>query len=254
VIVDPEDLNLVTTYGYDRTGRVIETIEGPGTSNPRRVVTTFDVLGRRVSETVDPQVGDSGLELLTTYRYDANGNLARKIDPAGQSTWFVYDANSQLRFTIDALGGVSEMVYDAAGQVVATRRYANAFVEPESGVPIVFDDVVTVAEVAALLVTSDQDRISQSVFDGDGREVFTINALGGVTERTYDDNGNVTRTRLYAQQVAQGTYTSGQQVRDALAAPARTRDLRRRRPRRRDPVELRQCGQRDFDDGVRDAA
>ena len=56
-----------------------------------------------------------------------------------------------------------------------------------------------------------------SVFDGDGREVFTINALGGVTERTFDANGNVTRMRLYANAIAEGTYSSLAEVNAALA-------------------------------------
>ena len=218
VIVDPAGLALRTEYDYDFAGHTIETREGVGANapaaGPRRTVYEFDMLGRRISETVDPLVNDVGLNLVTQYRYDANGNLTRKIDAAGYSTWFVYDTKGQMSYTVDALGGVSEMIHDAAGRVVETRRYATAidpYVENEE-----FGDVVTLADVTEQLTTSAQDRATRSVFDGDGREIFTVNALGGVTERTFDANGNVTRTRLYANAIVFGAYETREDVEEAL--------------------------------------
>ncbi|HEV7610186.1 MAG TPA: hypothetical protein VGO61_22835 [Steroidobacteraceae bacterium] len=214
VAVDPDGLNLRTTYSYDRAGNVIDVVEGAGSALPRHVSYEYDVLGRRVTERIDPAINSvDNLNYRTDYRYDETGNLIRKSNSIGM-TWFAYDAGSRLRFTIDELGGVSENVFDAVGRVTATRRYANAIDTNAVATGLFF--ALSLEGVAAALVPSGQDRITQSVFDGDGREVFTINGLGGVTERTFDDNGNVTRTRLYAKAIATATYHSLTEVRAAL--------------------------------------
>jgi len=186
VIVDPTGLNLQTTYGYDRTGNVITMTEGYGSANPRTVEYTFDILGRRTQEVVDP--GSGNLNLITRYRYDENGNVTRKIDARNYSTWYVYDENNRLIQTVDALGGVTQMAYDAEGRGTQTRRYATSVTT--SG----FGD-----SIAAQVVTPTSfDRVQRSFYDADGRERFTVDAMGGVTERTFDDSGNVVHERFYS--------------------------------------------------------
>ena len=213
VIVDPAGLALRTHFQYDLTGRTVDTFEGFETARERHVVTRFDKLGRRTRETVDP----TGLSLVTQYEYDAASNLVLKVDAAGNVTRYAYDANSRLRFTVDALFGVSELSYDAAGQVVATRRYATALFDGDYHPPEF--ELLPLDEVQSLLTPTDRDRVTQSVFDADGQEVFTINSLGGVTQRTFDDNGNVTRTRLLANAIdANATYASVEDVELALGS------------------------------------
>src|SRR5262249_2955108 len=144
----------VTYLEYDAAGNVVKTIEFAtlrDTSLPvtdaalrawmaqgsvagnlanRVTVTEYDALGRRIRETVDPLVDEgendehAELDLITQFVYGATGDLTRKIDAAGHSTWFVYDAASRLRFTVNALGEISELVYDALGRVTQTRAYA----------------------------------------------------------------------------------------------------------------------------------
>lgn len=201
VIVDPGALNLRTHYDYDTANRTVTVTEDDGSATPaaRRIVRYgYDVKGRRISETVLMQ-GTATTDLLTEYRYDANDNLVRKIDAEGHSTWYVYDADQRLKYTVDALGGVAESIYDNESRVIATREYAQAI--STTG----FNDRVT----SLTLTTSVNDRIQQSVYDRDGRERYSIDSMGTVTQHTYDASGNLIRNRTFAKAV---NIVNGQQL------------------------------------------
>jgi len=221
VIVDPGSvphLNLRTEYQYDLTGNVLLVTEGVGSTNPRRVKYVYDALGRRIEEIVDPTGLGGTLNLRTQYKYDANDNVTRKIDAEGQSTWYVYDASDRLRYTIDALFGVTETKYDEAGRVAFTRRYATT-------VAPIAADVDRIAESGFMPPTaSNADRREQRVYDRDGREVYRIEDVKGVsdnvalvTQKEYDANGNVIRTRVFAKAIPAGeVYETLAEVASAL--------------------------------------
>jgi len=206
VTVDPDGTaRSRTEFTYDRAGHVITVTEGAGSSKPRVTQYGYDTLGRRTNEIVDP----NGLHLQTAYEYDANGNVTLKSDPAGNETTYVYDADNLLRYTIDALGDVTETIYDAQGRVTSTRRYAE---------PITSNgETLTVENIPGHLTPSDSDRITQFVYDRDGREIYVIDAAGGVTEKSYDADGNVIRQRLYVNPIAAATYITTAEVTAALA-------------------------------------
>lgn len=216
VAIDPNGLNIRTTYQYDYVGHVITTTEGAGSDNPRVTTYTYDDLGRRISEIVAP----AELNLITRYEYDDNGNVTRKIvdnpDPWDSDfhTVFVYDAENRLRYTVDAQAGVTGNEYDDEGRLVQTTRYAYQAWDLEGvnteGV------VVTTAMVEALQLPSELDRSEQYVYDGDGREVFRIDAMGGVTQKEYDAAGNVIHQRMYSRRIDLDRYRDVQSVQDLL--------------------------------------
>jgi YD repeat-containing protein len=183
--------------------------EGAGTSQPSVLEYTYDVLGRRTQQIVDPGMGK--LNLTTRFKYDANGNLTRSIDARGASSWFVYDAHDRVIQTLAPDGALTEIQYDAAGRQIARLEYATR-VAPS--LLAQFGDVI-----AAVTVTAHaRDRLTQSIFDGDDREAFTVDAAGAVTERTFDAQGEVIRVRRYAKAIAGGSYSSLAAVRAALTA------------------------------------
>ncbi len=199
VTVDPSGpARSRTTYTYDRAGNILTVVEGQGSANPRTTEYQYDKLSRRTQEVVDPGTGK--LNITTLYRYDAAGNVTRRIDANGHSTWYVYDLNDRLIAQVDPLGGVTGKSYDAEGRVTATRRYA---------LPVAtgaFGDSITLAQ--ATPATDALDRRTLTVYDRDGRDVFTIDALGGVVSRVFDANGNVIRRIAYAQRITiPGTLT-----------------------------------------------
>jgi YD repeat-containing protein len=219
ISVDPTGLNLRTRYTYDRTGHVITTTEGLGSTTPRVTEYRYDALGRRTHEIVDPGSGTNVatglayLNLTTRYSYDKSGNLTRSIDANGNSTWYVYDADNRRSHTINALGEVTQATYDAEDRVISTRRYATAL-SAATMTSLVSLNVVTTANFS--VASSGTDRFDQSIYDRDGRERYSIDAAGAVTERTFDANGHVTRSRTYASVIAAGTYTTAATVTTAL--------------------------------------
>jgi len=192
VTLDPSHLNIVTQYQYNNEGDVITLTQGANSNNPRVTQYTYDALGRRKTELVDPGTGNNPhtgqpyLNILTQYFYDANGNLTEKIDGNGNPTWYSYDADNRLQYTLNALGGITETDYDANGRVSATRQYAAAQTPPAS----------TVRQVNVTPGSGPNDRLTRHYYDRDGNEVYTIDAAGTVTQRTYDSNGDVIQLRV----------------------------------------------------------
>jgi YD repeat-containing protein len=217
VAVDPNGLNLRTAYAYDKQGNQLTVTEGFGGSNPRTTQYTYDNLGRRTSEVVDPGTGK--LNLTTQYKYDAANNLSRKIDARGYSTWYVYDAANRLTHIIDALGGVTQSTYDAENRVASTRRYA-ASLSASTMTTLAGLDAPSTSNFS--ISTGSLDRLTRSYYDTDGREQYTINAAGIVTQRLFDSNGNVTRLRTLSTPALTGTYANTAAVTTALGSAATT--------------------------------
>ncbi len=198
VIVDPTELNptglnLRTAYTYDGRGKTLTVTAGEGAATPEVTQYTYDKLGRRIQKQIDP----AGLNLTTVYTYDKNDNVVAKTEAAGKpearTTRYVYDANDRLIYTVDALGGTTKNEYDAEGRVTKTIAYATPLANLAT-----LASAPTATDITTRLSTSANDETLLHVYDKDGREVYTIDALGGVTQRIYDANGNVIQRTVYA--------------------------------------------------------
>jgi YD repeat-containing protein len=215
VRVDPAGLNLRTTYTYDARGNKLTVTTGAGTPAARVTQYAYDKLGRLTSERVDP----AGLNLTTSYAYDKNDNVVSRTDAKGSVTRYYYDARDQRVYTLDALKGLVKSVYDANGRVTQTLAYANAL----SGLPA----NPTLANVeAAIQADAARDSVTRSVYDRDGREVYTVDALWGVTKKTYDGNGNVVEMIAYATPIASTTALTIAGINAAVATAAGDRRTR----------------------------
>ncbi|MBW8311224.1 MAG: putative Ig domain-containing protein [Rhizobium sp.] len=199
---DPNGLNLRTHYVWDQAGQQASVTEGYGTTAARTVVYGYNALGQRVSEAV--QMNGNGPDLVTTYAYDANGNLVRRIDAEGNATRYVYDQANRLAFAIDPLGGVTRNWYDEAGRVVATRRYA-ALVSLSAADLSVLEDPDSVGGLALLtgkVVANDAaDALQYRVLDKDGRLKYTLTSVGEsaftVEEVRYNAAGRISERLSY---------------------------------------------------------
>lgn len=237
--VDPDGLNLTTTYAYDAKGQRIAVTDANG------VVTTtgYDRNGRAMTQTVDP----AGLNLQTTYAYDARGNtltvtspggtvtqytydalgrrIAERVDPAGldlQRSWS-YDGNGNVVASTDARGNVTRYAYDAAGRLVFTinpqgdvrqngydgeGRLVRTVVHAKPISLTGLAATVTVDEIQARVASEPSlDRTEHRVLDQDGRVLATIDGTGAVVRYAYDGNGNVVSRIGYANRIDLAAWT-----------------------------------------------
>jgi len=159
LIASVDALGYLTTQAYDGAGNMAVHKEyataiagwagstpsaaiptAPNSSDDRTTVYTFDRGGRKTAETrlsveySSSTNGTSGrADLVTSYEYDAVGNLTRTIDAAGGSTYSYYDALGRVRAvaapSIAVAGGatvtpLTEFLRDAYGNALVTVAYS----------------------------------------------------------------------------------------------------------------------------------
>ncbi|OJZ07381.1 MAG: hypothetical protein BGP22_17795 [Variovorax sp. 67-131] len=231
-VLDPNDplvpldyktgpLNLVRSYTYDGNGNVVKALDANGNATNyaydanNRMAYTLDALGN-----VSRNVYDSEGRVARTIRYaapverDKLPDLPDAIDIASRvvadpATDMVeerrYDRDGRLHFTVDGTGAVIEYKYDTSNNVVETRSYARridlATWEPNSDPAVVADD---------------GDSRVRTVYDGFNRAVWKVDGAGGVSSNSYDDNGNITEVRTYANALTRASFEAW----DGRSAPA----------------------------------
>ncbi|MFC5473581.1 HNH endonuclease [Paraherbaspirillum soli] len=184
--------DLVTQIAYDAAGRAVYTVDGTGAVVEQR----YDGNGN-ASERIAYATPLATTQPLTL------ANIAQQLttlaDPSrDQHTLNRYDAANRLIYTANALGYVTQNVYNNAGSIVRRIAYATPLAVP-----------VTAATDLTAVKTDSADRTTNYVYDAGNRQVYAIDALGGVTQRIYDANGNVTRSIRYATPLAAVTGSGG---------------------------------------------
>ncbi len=111
------------------TQTTVEQIAGSGDPSwvkPLVTQSVPDANGRPAQQIIDP----GGLNLVTSYTYDANGNKLTSTDPRGNAMWFSYDSRNRLTTVIHADGSQTSYVYDKRGN--------KAVVYDENGIATVY--------------------------------------------------------------------------------------------------------------------
>ncbi|MFV0673317.1 Ig-like domain repeat protein [Variovorax sp. tm] len=208
-----------TTYIYDGLGRVLS-ISAPsldGGATPNTTITSYDDAGGKTSVTVasglvtisaydkagrlvsvTQQSQGTGVLGSTTYAYDKDGNLLMTQDPTGVRKWMLYDEAGRKIADIDATGAVIEYVYSRNGQLRQTIAYATRInttvLVDAAGKPTtawVSDNRVTSLPVLRPATMAAQDQKVWRFYDNAGRLAWQVDALGYVTQTTYDGASRV---------------------------------------------------------------
>ncbi|TKC89437.1 LysM peptidoglycan-binding domain-containing protein [Trinickia terrae] len=181
----------VNSYAYDAAGRQTWAIDAEGAIT-RNV---YDGAGRLVTRQAFANTLWFGYyeQLPANFGESEIASLVKAWPERDRTTSYVYDGASRLRYEVNALNYVTERVYDAAGNVVSTIAYAGAI--SVTGEP-------SAASVAAALKAQDatthaSDRVTRNVFDAANRLLFSVNAMGYVTQNRYDANGNLLERVAY---------------------------------------------------------
>jgi YD repeat-containing protein len=233
----------VTETDYDAAGNVVQSVSyatriSPqtaatqtaiaaavaGVANPaadKRVRNVYDTAGRLTYSA-------NGVGAVTRFIYDGDGRVVRTIayattiaasaSPASvtasvndRTSDRVYDTAGRLEWTVDAGGDVSQNIYDANGNVIQTIAYAT---------PVALSAAPYTATTlpAALYGDTQNDRVTTFAYDSANRQVLSIDALGDVTQITYDAAGHVLSKTQYAQPLASGSLEGASLASLSLAA------------------------------------
>jgi YD repeat-containing protein len=201
----------VTTFAYDRLGRVTQVTDALGAyeaytlnafgdrvtvRNKLGGTTTnlFDERGLLTSETLPmSSVRADGTTQATsvtnTFQYDSRGNRTRMVEASGlteqRTTNYVYDKLDRIvQTTRDAIAVAGSGALGSAGSVVPTE----SIVYDRRGNVI---ETVDAAGARTLVYYDDLDR-----------RIAQVNAVGTLSAWTYDGNGNVLTARVYGDAVA----------------------------------------------------
>jgi len=188
-----------TTYTYSSTTGLLETVK-----DARNNVTTYGYDSARRLETT--RYADGGIETLT---YDANGNVATRVDPRGITTTFTSDALGRTT-RIDHPDGTYETAGYDGGGLAAARRDRGGVNSTTSYTARGQASVTTEGAGLALSRTNlyQYDAVGRATgvrdaagnwgyvnYDAVGQAVGSTDALGGATANRYDLAGQLVQYR-----------------------------------------------------------
>lgn len=176
----------VYVKGAERTGGWTHKLKEDIGIDKRRLSETPDWSFRVFTKTGNGVSGELSLDNVTISRRGTGP------DASAQQTHYVYDANGQLRFTVDALGYVSGRDYDVSGRLVKETRYAN---KPAQSIEYTVD---WLSKANNLSQTDAQ--VTHFIHDSLGQLRFTVDAMGFISERQYDNLGRVVKEIRYTKE------------------------------------------------------
>lgn len=150
------------------------------------VTTMIDLLGHSMKMEYEPVFNNptrqtDKLGRITTYAYDAHGNLTSKTNALGQTTTYTYDGFGQRTSVTDALGHSRSTEYDTDGNVSAQVDALGHRTTME------YDGI------GRLTASIDPlGRRTTMTYDALNRLVTMTDSSGALTTYAYDANGNQT--------------------------------------------------------------
>ncbi|WP_207769793.1 hypothetical protein [Solimicrobium silvestre] len=231
-------------YQISGTGYVTQTVYNQASQSTEQIVygKAITLSGAPTLQSVQTQLPaqpTSGVDSVTQYSYNADGEVTFKVDGAGHVTHYAYNGDGQVIQTIhyaaiytaatglaaygtpgsadqviatvynvvgqvadqiDPEGVVTQYVYDSLGRVVETVQHAI----PVAATAGTLD---TYAQLQAqYAVTTPADHISYAFYDAQGNKAYDVDADGNVTAYQHNAFGQLTGSISYTTPVT-GTPT-----------------------------------------------
>jgi len=179
-LTETDPLQHATSYTYNALNKPL-TISDP---NGHATTNTYDANGNLLTTT------DANGK-TTSNTYSSSGSLLTTQDPLGKTTSFAYDIFGNLSTQTDAMGTVTTYTYDAnanrSSQSV-TRTLAGGTHQT------LLTSYVYDGDGKLLKTTYPDNSTTQTIYNGLGQLVTSIDPLGRQTSHTYDTDGHVTLT------------------------------------------------------------
>ena len=188
--VAPSGADRVTLMAYDDADRLTYTVDALGdvtqvVYDANSNIVAHIAYANPVAAPTASSEPTSAAALAAAIVPDAN---------ADRVTRAAFDSANRQVFTVDASGAVTQATYDADGRVIATTAFANRVAT--TSLPT---NAGTSAIQALLTPDASADRTTLSAFDAAGNKVYSVDALGYVTQSVFDGVGQLVATTLYAQ-------------------------------------------------------
>jgi len=190
VVAKTDALSNRTQYVYDGEDRLIWTIDPLGSA----VKTSYDAEGRVVA------IRAYAKAISTDDTPDETELATATASLAYNQTRYVYDLDGRLTYAIDGVSAVTGYRYNALGERVETTAFFTLYPTNWTTTPSLagMDNWANTATTGAKPIDHADNRVSRLLYDGAGRPVYAIDALGYVTETQYDPAGQVTARIRYA--------------------------------------------------------
>ena len=220
-----DTLGNTTTFTYDLLGDVLTVTNALGGTTSF----TYDADGNQLTETQQRTDGEGNVHTITTYStYNANNEVTKSVDAAGNATQYIRDAAGDLIETIDSDGNVVQEVQDP---VEGTDTYEfpgdlKAITTTDAN-----GNMVQSVDVNGNASTETYDSLSRLTedtspdgstityqYDALGREIATTDSLGNTTKVVYgtgtlsDGTSTATTAGNQTNQVSEVTDPNGATV------------------------------------------
>jgi RHS repeat-associated protein len=192
----PSNLTNIQSFDYDAEGNLLS-------ENDRmRLKLTYSYTDRYQVNSIGRNIGGK-----KSFSYDPNGNLKEETDWKGQTITHEYNALNQRTSTTNRLGHSMSMEYDKLGNMIEKTDYAGTkttykydklnrltteTLTGDTGGTIKYSYYKEADPEKNLKTITDQED-NKTTFSYNGRYLKTSrkNALGGLFQWTYDNNGNL---------------------------------------------------------------
>jgi RHS repeat-associated protein len=209
IALDPNNLNLITTQGYDSIGNLVWQTDPKNNTtqlkydSERRVIKRidpapfntvteygYDKEGQLISQRQQTDEVDQPWQTIT-FAYNRNGKTIFATDPQGNKTDYIYDGSNRLVTTIDAENRLTNTHFDAAGQVIKVSKLLNE-------IPVTLAEYTYTKNGKQKSVTDGNGNVTEYQYDGHDRLINTTYANNSQELLEYDLIGNVIRQRTRA--------------------------------------------------------
>jgi RHS repeat-associated protein len=203
------DTNVVTRYGYDKVGNLLDQTDAAGTITHHK----YDGLNRVVAQTLNFRAGvtpANDVNVTTRYAYDRAGNTIRLTDPRHFATRYDYDAlnrvTAQVQNEVSGVGQngrtnvTTRYEYDGLGNLLRLTNangHATSYAYDSLYRAITQTDAENHTDRYAYDAASNllawTDRRGHNTgytYDALNRVTIVTNALGGTDQMAYDRVGN----------------------------------------------------------------
>src|SRR5581483_3454889 len=189
-IVEP---NRTTRFQYDAQGNLLtRTVSGANAAD-RTLTFQYNANGQ-VTQIDGPRVDAAD---ITTFAYDAQGNLVRVTDALGHVTKITaYDANGRPLTVVDPNGLTTKLTYDARGRLLSRQRGTELTKHAYDAVGQLI--TLTFPDASFLIYGYDPAHRLTSIQDNLGNRIaYTLDAIGNPQRHDVFDPA-ATRARTHS--------------------------------------------------------